>query len=134
MTQPPPSFHLLPAPASTQPLPAPLPNRRPHERGTSRVGRAALPGTKSPFRCPTNPSSPSASCFLRSPGRLWILPPTRVPVGSGEGGGAVGAGGSLPTGDREAETKAVRYHRTAKAAPSPAEPLTRSLGDYPHPK
>lgn len=49
-------------------------------------------------------------------------------------GKPVGAGRSLLTGDRERETKAVRYQCGAKAAPSPAEPLTRSLEDYPRPE
>lgn len=86
-----------------------------------------------PLPSPTNPSSSAAFCLLRSPDLPWILLPTRVPVGS-EVGGAVGAGGSLPNGDRRAETKAAKYQCPAKAAPSPLEPLTRSLGDYPHPE
>lgn len=66
---------------------------------------------------------------------LPVAPGFCLPRGSPWGdGGAVGAGGSLPTGDRETETKTAKYHCTAKAAPSPAEPLTRSLGDYPRPE
>lgn len=119
---------LHPAPARPSPQPA-----APRARHVPR-GSGCPPRDQIPFPLPDKPLQPL---------RLLLPPVSRPPLdpashacprGERGGGGAVGAGGSLPTGDREAETKAVRYHRTAKAAPSPAEPLTRSLGDYPHPK
>lgn len=84
------------------------------------MDRAALSGSVSPLPVSRRPQ----------PRCLRDRSAHRLPRGT------PGAGNSLPrepAGNREAETKAVKYPCSAQAAPSPADPLTRSLGDYPGP-
>lgn len=111
----PPRAATLP-PAHPSPLPSPA---------APRVPRPAWIALRS-----RGPSPPSPSHDTPSPAACGIAPRTASHAG------LPGAGNSLPrepAGNREAETKAVKYPCSAQAAPSPADPLTRSLGDYPGP-
>lgn len=115
-----------PAPAliTRPPRAATLPPAHPSP-AAPRVPRPAWIALRSRGPSPSSPSHDAPS-----PAACRIAPRTASHAG------LPGAGNSLPrepAGNREAETKAVKYPCSAQAAPSPADPLTRSLGDYPGP-